>query len=153
VVERGKPRFVQDAAIQVFTAGQRLRAILSAEQQAADAVAEQISQGDRRRRLQSWHELNEYHSVPYFQYTRTLQQGTSRMIQCDMDKSTSVAHGKLIERTSEQQQRDVQRGEGNTPAKYQHFLHVSNNGQDTVEIRVPWIANDRVQMSVGSQTG
>ena len=80
VVERGKPHLVQDAAVQVFTAGRNLRATLAAEQRA----------NYHRRRRQSWHDLNEYHSVPYHQYTRSIRLGSHELIQCDLDQQPST---------------------------------------------------------------
>lgn len=78
VVERGKPHLVQDAAVQVFTAGESLRSILSAERNAQDQYLRQRN----RRRRQSWHDLNEYHSVAYYQYTKPVRTGFDQSIQC-----------------------------------------------------------------------
>ena len=78
MVERGKPHLVQDAAVQVFTAGRHLRSILAAERQAKEKVSP-------RHRRQSWHDLPEYHSVPYYQYTRAVHSGTEIAVQCDLD--------------------------------------------------------------------
>lgn len=82
MVERGKPHLVQDAAVQVFTAGRHLRSIVSAERQANDRVSS-------RHRRQSWHDLPEYHSVPYHQYTRAMHSGTEISVQCDLDRPYS----------------------------------------------------------------
>ena len=80
VVERGKPHLVQDAAVQVFTAGRNLRATREAEQRV----------NYHRTRHQSWHDLNEYHSVPYHQYTRSSRLGSQEQIQCDLDYTTLI---------------------------------------------------------------
>jgi len=82
VVERGKPHMVQDAAVQVFTAGRSRASILLAEQQ--HQYQTHTRRYDRRRR-HSWHDVNEYHSVPYFQYTSSIRSGYTVNIQCDMD--------------------------------------------------------------------
>lgn len=81
VVERGKPHLVQDAAIQVFTSGRNLRSILESEQRKKLTSATKSN----RRRRQSWHDVNEYHSVPYYQYTRAVRSGYQEHIQCDLD--------------------------------------------------------------------
>ncbi|CAF3459028.1 unnamed protein product [Rotaria socialis] len=82
VAERGKAHLVQDAAVQVLTQGRNLRALLSLQQRYNSTSIKTTS--DRRRR-QSWHDVNEYHSVPYYQYTRAVQMGFQRYIQCNMD--------------------------------------------------------------------
>ncbi|CAF0767186.1 unnamed protein product [Adineta steineri] len=80
VVERGKPRMVQDAAVQVYVAGHSLRSIIAAQNQQLNRTV--ITRYDRRRR-HSWHDVNEYHSVPYFQYTSSIHCGSSIAIQCN----------------------------------------------------------------------
>ncbi|CAF4697537.1 unnamed protein product [Rotaria sp. Silwood1] len=87
VVERGKPHLVQDAAIQVFTSGRNRRSILIAEQR---YKPKSVSTFDRRRR-HSWHEVNEYHSIPYYQYTRALRSGISESIQCNLDNEHLIS--------------------------------------------------------------
>ena len=87
VVERGKPHLVQDAAVQVFTAGRNRRTILAAEQRYNQTS---ISTSDRRRR-QSWHDVNEYHSVPYYQYSRSVRSGNQEAIQCDLDNEQVIS--------------------------------------------------------------
>ena len=84
VVERGKPHLVQDAAVQVFTAGRNRRMILAAEQRLSTSL---VTTFDRRRR-QSWHDVNEYHSVPYYQYTRAVPIGSWR--------ERSMQHGRRL---------------------------------------------------------
>ncbi|CAF0758952.1 unnamed protein product [Adineta steineri] len=80
VVERGKPRMVQDAAVQVYVAGHSLRSIIAAQNQQLNRTV--VTRYDRRRR-HSWHDVNEYHSVPYFQYTSSIHCGSSIAIQCN----------------------------------------------------------------------
>jgi hypothetical protein len=65
----------------VFITGRNRRSILAAEQRYSQIS---ISKFDRRRR-QSWHDVNEYHSVPYYQYSRSIRLGSQEGIQCDMD--------------------------------------------------------------------
>ncbi|CAF2527000.1 unnamed protein product [Rotaria sp. Silwood2] len=87
VVERGKPHLVQDAAIQVCTAGRNRRSILAAEQRYRQTS---VSTFDRRRR-HSWHDVNEYHSVPYYQYTRSVRSGNQEGVQCDLDNEHLIS--------------------------------------------------------------
>ncbi|CAF1152410.1 unnamed protein product [Rotaria sordida] len=87
VVERGKPHLVQDAAIQVFTAGRNHRSILGTEQRYRQTS---VSTFDRRRR-HSWYDVNEYHSVPYYQYTRSVRSGNQEGVQCDMDNEHLIS--------------------------------------------------------------
>jgi hypothetical protein len=65
----------------VSTSGRSYRSILETEQQYKKLA---ITTFDRRRR-HSWHDVNEYHSVPYYQYTRAVQSGSDKSIQCNMD--------------------------------------------------------------------
>jgi hypothetical protein len=65
-----------------LTAGRNLRAIIAAHQQYNQTS---ITTASNRRRRQSWHDVNEYHSVPYYQYTYPNHTGFQRSIQCDMD--------------------------------------------------------------------
>jgi len=87
VVERGKPRLVQDAAIQVFTSGRNRRSILAAEQRYNQTT---MSTLDRHRR-HSWHDVNEYHSVPYYQYSRFVRCGYQDGVQCDLDNEHVIS--------------------------------------------------------------
>jgi hypothetical protein len=65
----------------VFIAGRNLRSILTTKQRYNQIP---ISTFDRHRR-QSWHDVNEYHSVPYYQYTRPPRLGYQDGVQCDLD--------------------------------------------------------------------
>ena len=87
MVERGKPHLVQDAAVQVLTAGRNYRSILEAEQRYTRTA---VTTFDRRRR-QSWHDVNEYHSVPYYQYTRAMREGQDKGVQCNLDDELSIS--------------------------------------------------------------
>ena len=97
VVERGKPHLVQDAAVQVFTAGRHLRSIVSAERQANERVSS-------RHRRQSWHDLPEYHSVPYHQYTRAVHSGSEISVQCDLDRSYSTGNQEMLLEMEEEEE-------------------------------------------------
>ena len=106
VVERGKPHLVQDAAVQVFTAGRNRRSILAAEQRYGQSSMPSF---DRRRR-HSWHDVNEYHSVPYYQYTRSIRSGYQNDIQCDLDNEQETSQQEylphLLEEMAEEDQAD-----------------------------------------------
>jgi hypothetical protein len=99
VVERGKPHLVQDAAVQVFSAGRNLRAIIAAQQRYGQVSTSSTS--DRRRR-QSWHDVNEYHSVPYYQYTTSVHAEFQKSIQCDMDNEQSTSKPEVLSDVEEE---------------------------------------------------
>ncbi len=99
VVERGKPHLVQDAAVQVFSAGRNLRAIIAAQKRYGQTSTNQTS--DRRRR-QSWHDVNEYHSVPYYQYTTSVHAEFQKNIQCDMDNEQSISQPEVLSDVEEE---------------------------------------------------
>ncbi|CAF1197573.1 unnamed protein product [Rotaria magnacalcarata] len=92
VVERGKPHLVQDAAVQVFTSGRNRHSIFSTELRYRQVIMPKI---DRRRR-HSWHEINEYHSVPYYQYTRSVRSGNSKGVQCDLDNEHLISSEEIL---------------------------------------------------------
>jgi len=105
VVERGKPHLVQDAAVQVYPTGRNHRSILTGEQRSNQIF---VSKSNRRRR-HSWHDVNEYHSVPYYQYTNSIRsRGYHQGVQCNMDDEYVTSKQKylsfLIEETVDQNQ-------------------------------------------------
>ncbi len=100
VVERGKPHLVQDAAVQVFTAGRNRRTIIEAQQRYNEASLT-TTKFDRRRR-QSWQDLNEYHSVAYYQYTRPVRLAFHEGTQCDIDNEYSVSRQEILPNIEEQ---------------------------------------------------
>jgi hypothetical protein len=99
---------VQDAAIQVSIGGRNLRSILSSEQRYHRTS---ITTFDRRRR-QSWHDINEYHSVPYHQYTRCVRLGDQQATQCNMDNEHLISEQNVLsfvyETVDENQFRDIE---------------------------------------------
>jgi hypothetical protein len=62
--------------------------LIAAQQRYNSTLAPTTS--DRRRR-QSWHDVNEYHSVPYYQYTSTAQKDFQEGVQCNMDNEQSIS--------------------------------------------------------------
>ncbi len=137
VVERGKPHLVQDAAVQVFTAGRNRRAIIAAQQR-SNQTSLTTTKFDRRRR-QSWQDLNEYHSVPYYQYTRPVRLAFQEGTQCDIDNEYSVSRQEILPNIEEQ------------------VIHENNindytreNVQETVHhLSIP---QERVHVSITTQT-
>ena len=97
VVERGKPTLVQDVAIQVSLGNQSLRSKSSNEHRFDLKVASKV---DRHRR-HSWHNVNEYRSVPYHQYSRSVQPGCDQTIQCDLDQEYSLSNEHALSRLEE----------------------------------------------------
>ncbi|CAF1166687.1 unnamed protein product [Rotaria sordida] len=97
VVERGKPHLVQDAAVQVSTSGRNLHAIISTQRRYNQTTTTTL---DRRRR-HSWHDVNEYHSVPYYQYTRAIRIGYQRGIQCDIDNEQLISKQEILSEVEE----------------------------------------------------
>jgi hypothetical protein len=83
----------------VFTSGRNLRTILAAQQRFNQTSIPTAS--DRRRR-QSWHEINEYYSVPYFQYTNSVQTGVQELIQCDIDNEQLISKSEILSGVKEE---------------------------------------------------
>ncbi len=129
VVERGKPHLVQDAAVQVYTEGRNCRSILAAEQR-YNQISFSTSNRDRRH---SWHDVNEYHSVPYYQYTRAIKSEYQQAIQCDLDNehvtSTQQFLSYPIEETVDENQ--VNKFEEH---KAREIVHNQSILQDQVQI-------------------
>lgn len=147
VVERGKPHLVQDAAVQVFTTGRNRRSILEAEKRYNPSVMTTFN----RRRRQSWHDVNEYHSVPYYQYTRPIHRGFHQSIQCQFDdellkKSSRKLLSQIEEtfQTSIMTQTDVEikstRHDQSTTID-QQFIRMFNLNLETNEILLSSIVN------------
>ena len=97
VVERGKPTLVQDVAVQVSLGNQSLRSKSSSEHRFDLKSASKV---DRHRR-HSWHNVNEYRSVPYHQYSRSVQPGCDQSIQCDLDQEYSFSNEHGLSRLEE----------------------------------------------------
>ncbi|CAF0755551.1 unnamed protein product [Didymodactylos carnosus] len=91
VVERGKAHMVQDAAIQVHTGGRSRRNLT------LNDSASRTTTYDRRRR-QSWHDISEYRSVPYYQYSRPAKDCPQTGVQCNRDLETPLS---MITETSD----------------------------------------------------
>jgi hypothetical protein len=128
IVERGKPHLVQDAAVQVLIEGRNLRSILSGQQQ----FKKQTS--DRRRR-QSWHDVNEYHSVPYYQYTHSVQSGHEQSVQCNIDYETLESQQETLsdleeETIDEDEMKDLKE------EKLKEIIHNISIPQDRVHISI-----------------
>ena len=134
VVERGKPHLVQDAAVQVFTAGRNRRSILAAEQRYNPST---LTTFDRRRR-QSWHDVNEYHSVPYHQYTRSVRLGSQEASQCDMDNEYQISTQNNLSCLDESAEEEL------SPARDEHVAQELIHDHSAVE--------DRAQVSIMTQT-
>lgn len=134
VVERGKPHLVQDAAIQVFTTGRNRRSILEAEQKYNPSV---VTTFDRRRR-QSWHDVNEYHSVPYYQYTRAVRSGHQEAIQCNLDEDQLMATQDTLPSLDE--------------TIDEHIIDFITGGQAKESIHNQSILDDRSRVSIMTQT-
>ena len=136
VVERGKPHLVQDAAIQVFTSGRNYRSILATDQRYTQTY---LSTFDRRRR-HSWHDVNEYHSVPYSQYTRSPRSGGyQQAIQCDLDNQQLTSKQEYLPSISEE-----------TVAEHQPICIEEHNARETIHDQP--IPQDRAQVSIMTQT-
>ena len=136
VVERGKPRMVQDAAVQVFRAGQSLLSVLANQYRQFDhSVATRY---DRRRR-HSWHDVNEYHSIPYFQYTSSIKPGPPKLVQCDIDNEQLKSQVQYLPFITEEMTEE-------------HYLtHTEeHNAYETIhDLDLP---RDRVQISMTTKT-
>lgn len=135
VVERGKPRLVQDVAIQVFTTGRNCQSILTTQQRSRK---DSITTLDRRRR-HSWHGINEYHSVPYYQYTRCVQFGNDVDIQCDLDNEYLISTQEFLPLIREE-----------TVDEHPSTNIRELNAQITIHTQP--IVQDRVQVSMMTQT-
>ena len=136
MVERGKPHLVQDAAVQVFTAGRNRRSILAAEQRYGRSS---MSSSSDRRRRHSWHDVNEYHSVPYYQYTRSIRSGYQNGIQCDLDNEYVTSIQEYLTHVVEESI-----DEDRVNQMEQHRALETVHKQST--------AQDRVQISIMTQT-
>jgi hypothetical protein len=137
VVERGKPHLVQDAAIQVFTAGRNRRAIIAAQQRYSPSLTTTATV-DRRRR-QSWHDLNEYHSVPYYQYTRSALPEYQQGIQCDLDNEHLIGTQETLTEVEEE-------------INYQYQIKDYKKEKVQQMIHHPSIPKDRIHVSITTQT-
>ena len=135
VVERGKPHLVQDAAVQVFTAGRHLRSILSMDKKANEHFREQTER--RRCRRQSWIDLNEYHSVPYYQYSRSLRLGSQQSIQCNLDQ-----HQSLSQMNEEEEEHFIE----------ENSFHYPQSDHVKEVIHYTFIPEERIQVSMMTQT-
>jgi hypothetical protein len=135
VVERGKPHLVQDAAVQVFTSGRNRHSIFSTELRYRQALIPKI---DRRRR-HSWHEINEYHSVPYYQYTRSVRSGNSKGVQCDLDNEHLISNEEILPFINEE-----------TVDEHQTTNMEQHNAAETVHNQP--ILYERVHVSIMTQT-
>lgn len=131
VVERGKPHLVQDAAIQVSISSRNRHSLLLNEQRHRQIVT---SKSDRRRR-HSWHDINEYHSVPYYQYTRPIRLGNSEGVQCDLDNEHLISREETLPSINEETVDEHQtiRIERRTAAE---IVHTQNVMQDRVQISI-----------------
>ncbi|CAF0776245.1 unnamed protein product [Adineta steineri] len=138
VVERGKPHLVQDAAIQVYTAGRNLRTIITAQKRHDETSSTTTKKFDRHRR-QSWHELNEYHSVSYYQYTRPVRAEFQASIQCDLDNEYFTSKQEILHNTNEQiiHENDI------------NDFHYENARETVHNISIP---QERAQISITTQT-
>ncbi|CAF2831836.1 unnamed protein product [Rotaria sp. Silwood2] len=133
VVERGRPHLVQDAAIQVFTSGRNLRTILSAQRR-YNQTSITTTTADRRRR-QSWHDINEYHSVPYYQYTCAVRKGSQKFIQCNMDNEHLISTQEILSDVEEETV-DENHMKGFKKETVQQTIHHSSMLQDRVHISI-----------------
>ena len=136
VVERGKPHLVQDAAVQVFSAGRNLRSIKAAEERYGQKSSQHSS--DRRRR-HSWHDVNEYHSVPYHQYTSFNHRSFAGGIQCDIDNQHLISQTEILPDVEE----EITENDTMTDWK-------KENLSETIEYLIQ--TKNRVQVSVPTQT-
>ena len=96
VVERGKPHLVQDAAVQVFLTGRNLRTIGSFQPKKHHQQSFSPTTTVDRNRRHSWHDLNEYHSVPYYQYTRPVRAEFQEGTQCDLDNEYFIGQQEVL---------------------------------------------------------
>ncbi|CAF1129915.1 unnamed protein product [Adineta ricciae] len=136
VVERGKPRMVQDAAVTVFRAGRTLLSLLTNQFQMISRST--VTRYDRRRR-HSWHDVNEYHSIPYFQYTSIINPGLPQTIQCDLDNEQFKGQIQSLpfirEETTEE-----------------HYMMKLKEQKAKQTIHDQELLHDRVQISMTTQT-
>jgi len=134
VVERGKPHLVQDAAVQVFTTGRNRRSILEAEKRFNPTAVTTFN----RRRRQSWHDVNEYHSVPYYQYTRAVRSGHQEYVQCDLDDEHLIGTQDTLASLDE--------------TLDEHLIEFITEHQAKESIHNQSLLHDRSQISIMTQT-
>jgi len=122
----------------VFTSGRNLRTISAAQQRYNQTTTTTTTASDRRRR-HSWHELNEYHSVPYFQYTNSIQTGFQKSIQCNIDNEQLMSKPEILSGVEEEIVDEDK---------------IKNLKKDYVQqtIHHLTIPKDRVQISITTQT-
>ena len=87
----------------MLTAGRNLRAILANQQRFNQTALVTFN----RRRRQSWHDVNEYHSVPYHQYTRCVRSGSQEYTQCDLDNEESISKERQLDLVEETADEDI----------------------------------------------
>ncbi|UJR29993.1 hypothetical protein I4U23_017540 [Adineta vaga] len=137
VVERGKPRMVQDAAVTVFLGGRTLLSLLSSSQyQVFNHTI--LTRYDRRRR-HSWHDVNEYHSIPYFQYTSSINRGSLKFIQCDLDNEQYTGQVQSLPFIQEE-----------TADEHSTMEFEEHNAREMIHNHE--VPQDRVQISMKTQT-
>ncbi|CAF4949494.1 unnamed protein product [Rotaria sp. Silwood1] len=132
VVERGRPHLVQDAAIQVFTSGRNLRSILATQRHYNQTL---ITTTVDRRRRQSWQDVNEYHSVSYYQYTCAVRRGFHKNIQCNIDNEHLISKQEILSDVEEEIV-DENQMKSFRKEKVQETIHHSLIPQDRVHISI-----------------
>ena len=135
VVERGKPHLVQDAAVQVSISGRSYRSLLAGQQRYNQKL---VSTFDRRRR-HSWHDVNEYHSVPYYQYTCFIRSGSHKAVQCNLDDERSKGTQEFLSHISEE-------------TIDEHQLHYMEEHTARETVHNQSIPQNRVHISIMTQT-
>ncbi len=120
----------------MFTSGRNLRTISAAQQRYNQTT---ITTASDRRRRHSWHEVNEYHSVPYFQYTNSVQKGFQESIQCNIDNEQLISKPEIL---SDVEEETVDENK------------IKNLKKDYVQQTIHYltIPKDRVQISITTQT-
>ncbi len=117
------------------TAGLSYRSILEAEQRHNQVP---FSTYNRHRR-HSWHDVNEYHSVSYYQYSRSVRSGCEKGIQCNMDDGHVTSTEEFLSSITEE---TVDEKQISQLEKY--------NAKETIHNQS--IPQNRVQISIMTQT-
>ncbi|CAF1318490.1 unnamed protein product, partial [Rotaria sp. Silwood1] len=89
---------------------------------------------DRRRR-QSWQDFNEYHSVPYYQYTCAVRRGFHKNIQCNMNNEHLISKQEILSDVEEEIV-DENQMKGCRKETVQETIHHSLISQDRVHISI-----------------
>ena len=140
VVERGKSHLVRDAAVQVFTAGRHRRMLVATQQRSDQSLLTvPATTAAARHRRQSWHDLNEYYSVPYHQYTRPVRAEFQEGTQCDLDNEYHIGRQETLPNLNEK---------ASSIEEIDHFKHETARGK----VHRSSDPQERAHISITTQT-